>query len=720
MKDISFTQNRELSWLEFNRRVIDEARDKTVPLLERLKFISIWDSNLEEFFMVRIGSLTDLSKLKKQAVCNKSNMTPREQIDAVLKKLIPMYKEKDEIYFDLLEDLRASGMNMTKVRDLGEADKNNLKAYFDSKVEPILSFQIIDKTHPLPRLANLSLSVIFKLKDCDDRDKEIRGIVYVPDRIPRYMRISKSNFVLLEDMIKEFGSDLFEGYLAKDPFVMSLTRNADVSFDDDDYDVDEDFRAYMKKKLKKRKKLQPVRIEIDEVLDRNSYDFLRDNFGIEKESIFLTKAPMQLGFVYELVDSLPAYFRDEHSYDDFSPQPSSMVDQDMKMVDQIMEKDLILSYPYESMDSMIRLIDEAAEDPLVDSIKITLYRIAKDSKIAQSLIKAAENGKEVIALMELRARFDESNNILWSSRLQEAGCKIVYGFDHYKAHCKVLLITRIDKKGEISFISQVAKGNYNEKTAKLYTDFSFMTSDKIIGQDAKDLFDNILIGNLEGDYNKLMVAPKSLQEGLKHHINEEIRKAEAGEDAYIRLKMNSISDRKTIDLLSRASNAGVKIDMMVRGITCILPGIEDRTENIDIYQIVGRFLEHHRVYQFGKDKPKLYISSADFMTRNIRKRMEVAVPIEDLRIKKYIMDFLDIMFSDDVKIRRLGPDGLYHKIENINNINCQEELMEAAIKRARAKSEKSDENYRKTHAIKNVRRTGIGTYLKNIFKKYSK
>uniref|UniRef100_UPI00288B2533 polyphosphate kinase 1 n=1 Tax=uncultured Anaerococcus sp. TaxID=293428 RepID=UPI00288B2533 len=450
------------------------------------------------------------------------------------------------------------------------------------------------------------------------------------------------------------------------------------SYDDDHYDVEEDLRTYMKGKLKKRKRLNPVRLEVDSNLDAEDKEFLCKNFEINEKMIFLSKTPFQLGFIFGFIGSLPEKIRKEFSYESFDPQPSAMVNLNRTIIDQVLEKDIILSYPYESMEPLIRLLDEAATDPNVASIKITLYRIAKDSKIAQSLIKASENGKEVIVLMELRARFDEDNNIFWSSRLEEAGCKIVYGFDHYKCHSKVCLITRYGE-GDVSFITQIATGNYNEKTAKVYTDFSFMTSDMVIGQDAKDLFDNILIGNLEGSYEKLMVSPKSMPEGLEKLIKEEIKKAQNGEDAYIRLKMNSISDRGLIDLLSKASKAGVEIKMMVRGITCLLPGVNGVTDNIEIYQIVGRFLEHHRVYQFGREDPKVYISSADFMTRNIRKRVEVAVPLEDSEIKNYVLGFLDTMFADDVKIRKLSSTGEYLKVENKHNFNAQEELMKKAI-----------------------------------------
>lgn len=687
MNDVSFTQNRELSWLKFNDRVLEEAADKTVPLLERLKFLSIFDTNLEEFFMVRIGSLTDLSSLSKQAIDSKSGLSPKEQIDKVLEILPKSYAKKDEVYFDILEDLEEVGVRISKISDLDDKDLISCKNYFDSKIEPILNFQLIDRTHPFPRLPNLSIVIIFDLIATDKKRKDKIGIIYLPDRLPRYLKLSDNHFVLIEDIIEAFAGELFYKYKIEKSYALSLTRNADINFNDDDYEVDQDFRDYMMGKLKKRKRLQPVRVEVDRDLDDDSIKFLTKQFKLGRESIFVTKSLIQSDFIFDLISDLPEDFRKNHSYDEFSPQSSYFIDDKKSVISQIEESDKLLSYPYESMDPVIRLLDEASTDPDVISIKITLYRIAKESEIAKALIKASENGKDVIVLMELRARFDEDNNILWSSRLEKAGCNVVYGFENYKTHSKVCLITKVDANDKISYITQVATGNYNEKTAKLYTDFSFMTANPEIGKDAKEIFDNILIGNLEGDYEHLMVSPKSMQEGLDKLIDEEIKIQEETGEGYIRLKMNSISDRKLIDKLSEASNKGVKIDMMVRGITCILPGIKGRTENINIYQVVGRFLEHHRIYQFGKGgRTKLYISSADFMTRNIRNRMEVAVPIYDVRIKERILEFLDIMFADDVKIRKLSPDGNYYKVENKKNIIAQDKLIEIAIKRSQEKS----------------------------------
>ena len=695
MKDVSFTQNRELSWLKFNDRVLEEAADKSVPLLERLKFLSIFDTNLEEFFMVRIGSLTDLSGLSKQAIDSKSGLSPKEQIDKVLEILPKSYAKKDEVYFDILEDLKREGVRISKISELNEKDLISCKNYFDSKIEPILNFQLIDRTHPFPRLANLSIVIIFDLIASDKKRKDKIGIIYLPDRLPRYLKLSDNHFVLLEDIIENFAGELFYKYKIEKSYALSLTRNADINFNDDDYEVEQDFRDYMMGKLRKRKRLQPVRVEVDRDLDDDSIKFLTKQFKLGKESIFVTKSLIQSDFIFDLISDLPEDFRKNHSYEEFSPQSSYFIDDNKSIISQIEESDKLLSYPYESMDPVIKLLDEASTNPDVISIKITLYRIAKESEIAKALIRASENGKDVIVLMELRARFDEDNNILWSSRLEKAGCNVVYGFENYKTHSKVCLITKVDSDDKISYITQVATGNYNEKTAKLYTDFSFMTANADIGKDAKEIFDNILIGNLEGDYKHLLVSPKSMQEGLDKLIDEEIRVQEETGEGYIRLKMNSISDRKLIDKLSEASNKGVKIDMMVRGITCILPGIKGKTENIRIYQVVGRFLEHHRIYQFGKGgRIKLYISSADFMTRNIRNRMEVAVPINDSTIKERILNFLDIMFADDVKIRQLGPDGNYYKLENKKNLIAQDELIEMAIKRSEEKNKENKSSAR--------------------------
>lgn len=716
--DISFTQNRELSWLKFNERVLDEADEKDVELFERLKFLSIFDTNLEEFFMVRVGSLEDLSRLKKKAVDNKSNMTPEDQLLAIMKECKRLYQKKDSVYTSIINDFKSEGINIEKVSNLDKKDYETVKFFFDNKIEPILNFQVVDRVRPFPRLPNLSINVIFNLvrQRENKKDKNYFGIIYVPDKIDRYLKVSQTTIVLLEDIIREFGENVFDNYKCISKHIMSVTRNADISYDDDDYDVDLDYRSYMKDVLKRRKRLQPVRLELDEEIEDEVFDLLLEKLPLKRENVFITKSPMRAGFIYDMLADMPETLIEKYSYKNFSPQKSPLIDDNISMLEQIEKRDLLLSYPYESMDPVIRLLNEASEDESVISIKITLYRIAKDSEIAKALIKAAENGKEVFVLMELRARFDENNNIVWSSRLENAGCKIVYGFDNYKCHSKVCLITRI-KDDKIAYTSQIATGNYNEKTAKLYTDFSFMTSNVEIGTDVKEVFDNIMIGNLDGSYKHLLVSPKPMQRKLDELIDEQIKRQKESKDGYIRLKMNSISDRELIDKLSQASNEGVKIDLLVRGITCILPGIKNRTENIKVHQIVGRFLEHHRVYQFGKeDDCKLYISSADFMTRNIRNRMEVACPIYQESIKKQILEFLDIMFADDVKTRIMNSKGEYEKVENKKNLIAQDKFIQMAIDKAKEKNKENKSQIIPNH-IKNNKENIYEKENKTLFEK---
>ncbi|WP_311432938.1 RNA degradosome polyphosphate kinase [Finegoldia magna] len=692
MNDISFTQNRELSWLKFNERVLEEAADKSVELFERVKFFSIFDTNFEEFFMVRVGSLTDINDMKKKVIDNKTLMSTQEQIDCIMDESKRLYEKKDSVYEDLKQDLQKENVTICRVNELDDKEKRLVYYYFNSTIAPILSFQIVDRVHPFPQIPNLAIVVLFQLTSQSKNKKQFMGLIQVPDKIKRYVKLSDTKVVLIEDIIREFGQEIFDNYDCTSKYILSVTRNADIEYDDEDLEFDDDYRSYMKKMIKLRKRLRPVRLEINEYPNEETREFLLKNLNLTEHRMFVTKSPMRCGFLFDLVYDMPKNVIEKYTYEDFSPQESSMISKEKSVIEQVYDKDLFLSFPYESIDPFIRLLNEAAEDESVVSIKITIYRLAKDSEITKALIKAAENGKEVVVLMELRARFDEENNILWSSRLENAGCRIIYGFDHYKCHSKVCLITKI-KDEKISYITQVGTGNYNEKTAKLYTDFSYMTTRQEIGEDAKELFDNFLLGNLNGEYKHLMVSPHSMQVGLDKLIDEQIEKAKVSEDGYIRLKMNSISDRKLIDKLSKASCKGVKIDLMVRGICCLVPGIKDKTENINVYQVVGRFLEHHRIYQFGKaENCKLYISSADFMTRNIRKRVEVAVPIFDDYIKHRILNFMDIMFADDTKIRKLNSDKSYSKVENTENKNAQEILIDIAKENSVQRNLQSDDN----------------------------
>lgn len=678
MHDISFTQNRELSWLLFNERVLEEAQDGRVPLLERLKFLSIFDSNLDEFFMVRVGSLTDLSMLNKRVIDNKSEMDQDEQLAAIMEQVKVLYQKKDYVFKDLRDQCRSRGFYAVESEELTEHEERNLRAYFENTVSPYLSYQIVDLTHPFPRIPNLGIVILYRLRKKESDDGNCIGIIQVPPNLKRAIRLDKNKYILLEKVIEKYGAVLFESYHVEETYTMSLTRNADIAWDDEDYEFAEDYRSHMKKMLKKRKRLMPVRLELDRLPPKDVLDSLLKNLSLDPSRVFVTSSPVRLGYLFDVVEELAPLMGPDSVDATFEPTPGRDVDEHLSMIEQIEKKDILLSYPYESMDPIIRLLDEAAKDPSVVSIKITLYRIAKNSKVAEKLIEAAENGKDVIVLMELRARFDEENNILWSSNLESAGCRVIYGFNKFKCHSKVLLITRVVDSKPV-YTAQIATGNYNEKTAKLYTDFALMTAHQGIGRDVNRLFDNFLIGELNGSYDHLWVSPKSLPEGVEAAIDEEIEKAKNGEEGYVRLKMNSISDRIMIDKLSEASNAGVKVEMLVRGITCIVPKIPERTENISIYSIVGRFLEHHRIYQFGRgEKAKVYISSADFMTRNLRKRVEVACPVLDPAVKKRVLDFMDIMFKDDVKRRELLPSKRYVPVENKENFIAQDYLIKEA------------------------------------------
>ena len=706
MFDISFTQNRELSWLRFNERVLDEAQDGQVPLLERMKFLSIFDSNLDEFFMVRVGSLTDLSMLHKRVIDNKSLMDQDEQLAAIMEQVRILYQKKDYVYEDLRDQCRAKGYYAIESEEMTEHEEKILRPYFENTVSPYLSYQIVDLTHPFPHIPNLGIVIVYRLRKKGDDDVSCMGIIQVPPNLNRTIRLDNNKYILLEKVIEKYGAGLFESYEVKDSFIMSVTRNADIDWDDEDYEFAEDYRSHMKKMLKKRKRLMPVRLELDRMPPRDLLDMLLAKLSLDESRVFVTQSPVRLGYLFGLVGELAPIMGPESVDPPFEPKNSRYVDEHKPMMAQVEAGDILLSYPYESMDPIIRLLDEAAKDPDVVSIKITLYRIAKNSMVAEKLMEAAENGKDVLVLMELRARFDEENNILWSANLEKAGCRVIYGFNKFKCHSKVLLITRV-VGGKPKYMAQIATGNYNEKTAKLYSDFALITAHQGIGRDVNRLFDNFLIGELNGSYDYLWVSPKTLPDGVEAAIDREIEKVKAGGEGYVRLKMNSISDREMIDKISEASNAGVTVDMMVRGISCIVPKIPERTENLSVYSLVGRFLEHHRIYQFGRgDDAEVYISSADFMTRNLRKRVEVACPILDPVIKARVLDFMDTMFQDDVKRRELLPSKRYAHVENRENFIAQDYLMEEAARFERKEGEG------KPAAIRSERKETVGFFAR--------
>lgn len=672
---LDYTQNREVSWLRFNQRVLEEARDETVPLMERMKFVAIFTSNLDEFFMIRVGSLYDMAAVDNRKRDTKSGMTATQQLDAIYEAVAPMYKERDKTYADIKKQLKPYGVCGLDIRELEQQEKKYVKKYFREQVLPVLSPQIVDANHPFPHLLNKEIYVVANLKQ---NNKTMMGIVPVPEYIPDvlYLPGHDIRYVRMEKVIMEYLELVFERYEVSDKNYICVTRNADISPDDEAYADNDDFRYIMKETLHKRRRMAVVRLETASPLGKDMEKYFCDRFKITPACIFRTKMPMKLGFIFAITDKLPESMKRALIDEPFSPQPSSSLAEGSVM-EQVKHKDVLLSYPYESMDPFLQLIREAASDPDVMTIKITIYRLAKKARLVEYLCAAAENGKEVTALIELRARFDEQNNIDWSERMEEAGCRVLYGFENYKVHSKLCLIT-YRNKNEIRYITQVGTGNYNEKTAKMYTDYSLITADQEIGEDAAVFFKNMSIGNLDGVYDHLIVSPTSLKQKVLLLMDEEIRKGAQGR---ILMKMNSVTDMDFIRKVSEASNAGVKIDLIVRGICCILPGIPGRTENLSVTSIVGRYLEHPRVFVFGEgNDARVYIGSADMMTRNTEKRVEVACPILDPHIRTKLIHDLDVMLADNVKARKMLSDGTYRKkTGGTEPVNAQETFMKEAL-----------------------------------------
>ena len=671
-----YMQNRELSWLRFNERVLQEAVGKDTPLYEKLKFISIFVSNLDEFFMVRVGSLFDLSIADKKAIDTKTGMTPREQLAKIYEAAAPLYKMKDEIYDTVSRKLKKHDITHLKPGDLTADEVKYVRDYFNNYVEPILSPQILDEHHPFPFIASKQLCVIGKLQ----RKKE-QGVAFaaVPPTLPPvlFMPGKKIRYIHIEDIIFMYFDSLFDKYTITKKNIICATRNADINPNDEAYDINEDFRSKMKKLLKKRRRLAVVRLEAAAPPDDYTKRLLCDKLSINNSQIFVTRSPISLGYVFGLEDRFSPEQRAALCYAEFEPQLTRgdiMTGED--------DEDVLLSYPYESMEPFLNMLKRAAADPDVVSIKITIYRLAKNAKIIEHLCAAAENGKEVLVLIELRARFDEQNNIDWSERLEQAGCTIIYGLENYKVHSKVCLIT-MNSGGETKYITQIGTGNYNEKTAKQYTDFSLITRNREIGEDAADFFSNISISNLDGEYKHLWVAPNAMKNKIIGYIDEEIKK---GRDGEIFMKVNSVTDKDIIKKLRDASVAGVNITMLVRGICCLLPQIPGVTENIRVYSIVGRFLEHSRIYSFGRgSEEKLFIASADIMTRNMDKRVEVGCPIYSEAVKEKIHHYIKICLSDTLQARVLGSDGTYSvKADTLSSVNAQEVLMNEAKHEAKA------------------------------------
>ena len=673
--------NRELSWLKFNERVLEEAENPENPLCERLTFASIYQSNLDEFYMVRVGSLVDQMLLAKDIRENKTNMTPKEQLDAILARTKKLNRKRDVVYEEIMESLEEYGVHMLNFHKIEKEDRNYLERYFEAEVAPVISPSIVGKRQPFPFLRNKEIYAVVVLETKKGKEKlgiipcssaGIQRLIPVPGKTGTYM--------LSEELILHFVSKIFKGYHIKAKSLLRITRNADIDADAL-YDEDLDYREFMVELIKARKKLAPIRLELSREMDGDVVETLCDYLEVDKNFVFRGDIPLDLSFVFQIQDGLRK--RTELFYEKRIPQKSPVFNSHEPILDQIAKKDRFLSYPYESIKPFLTMLHEAANDEDVVSIKMTLYRVAKQSKVVEALIEAAENGKEVFVLVELKARFDEENNIGWSRLLEDAGCHVIYGLDGYKVHSKLCQIMK-KKDGNVEYYTQIGTGNYNEKTARLYTDLSLMTADPKIGTEAARVFQALAMGETVEDMDYLLVAPKCLQNKVLAMIDEEIEHVKAGEQAYIGLKMNSLTDKRIMNKLVEASCAGVHIDMVVRGICCLIPGVKGQTENIHIISIVGRFLEHSRIYIFGtQERAKIYISSADFMTRNTLRRVEVAAPIEDPDIRMQIQEMFVTMLSDNRKARTMNNKGNY-KIEPSDNapLNSQEVFLEQAYDNA--------------------------------------
>ena len=689
-------QNRELSWLTFNERVLDQGADETVPLLERLNFISIFWSNLQEFFMVRVGSLTDLSLLKKQVLDSKTGMTPAEQLSAIHKRCHELYPVQEQTYAEVRQALAAHGVRHLRPADLNDEQRAFLADYTAANIMPFLSPQIINSRHPFPHLENGSLYVIVRLneevgpkkskkKDKAKDGKTVKaakihpsaeesenlgaegvtvGILPMPRQCARVIKLPGEGFqfILLEHAVEMTAAQVFSMYTVKHTNVLCVTRNADLDATENTDESDEDYREHMKRILKKRGRLAPVRLESERPLSSVLQELLLDRLNLKPHQTYVTSVPLDMSWTWGLGSNLPEQERMALSNPPFTPQWPACLDRNRSIIEQVCEREVLLSYPYESMDAFVQLLREAAADPTVISIKITLYRLARQSHLAEALIAAAESGKQVTALFELRARFDESNNIEWSQRFEEAGCNVIYGFRDYKVHSKICCITRQTENG-LQYITQLGTGNYNEKTAKLYTDLSFITADETIGRDATEFFRNMQLENASDNYDILSVAPLQIKPGIIANIDEQIALAREGKPCGLFFKTNSVTDKDIIVKIAEASQAGVPVTLLVRGISCLVPGVPGYTDNVRVVSIVGRLLEHSRIYGFGpRENIKIYLSSADLMTRNMEKRVEIAWPILDKGLRNQVLDYIDTCLRDTAKLRELKADGTYTKL----------------------------------------------------------
>ena len=684
--DFSYTQNRELSWLRFDNRVLDEAFDETVPLFERIKFVEIFESNLDEFFMIRIGGLSDLATLKHQPVDNKSNMTPAEQIERVFEALPPMMDRAVGVFHEIEAKLEGFGLHRAHPESLTGDERTFVERYFQSYVSPVISPLVIDPRHPFPNLRNGALYLVCSLDSADEG--RLLGLIEIPASMNRVVEIPGApgsySYILLEDIILTCLNSCFGSFVPLDRAVIRVIRNADIDPDGEGVEEDEDYRLHMKRILKKRLRLQPVVLNVSGSLEPETVKTIRKSLDLPSRSVMTRDIPLSLGYVYGLESHLPEGARKQLLFPPFRPQPSPMFEPGRPIAEQVIEGDKLLFYPYESMNTLLDLMHEAAFDDACISMRITLYRVAKQSRLCEALIDAAENGKEVTVLMELRARFDEQNNIEWAERLEEAGCTVIYGSEGFKCHSKICQLTYRHGMA-LTRLTLLGTGNFNEKTAKLYSDFMLMTAHPGIGEDANSFFRNLALGNLRGHYRYLGVAPAGLKPMVMNGLNREIERARSGEPARVFFKMNSLTDREIIDKIAEASQAGVQVEMIIRGISCLLPGIPGKTENVHIRSIVGRFLEHARVYSFGVDSDIIYLSSADMMTRNTEHRVEIAYPVLDPYCRSLVLGYMHAQLTDNVKARSLSSTGTWDTIELYDGeepFNSQEFLLRQAYERA--------------------------------------
>ncbi|MBD5161063.1 MAG: polyphosphate kinase 1 [Oscillibacter sp.] len=701
----AYTQSRELSWLRFNRRVLEEAGDESVPLLERLKFISIFTSNLDEFFMVRVGNLFDVSLVSPGEIDNKTGLTPEGQLSEIYSVIPGLIEIKNRLYADVAALLRREGVCDLAMEELSPEERKFVSTYYKAKILPVLSPQIVDARHPFPHLASKALYVAGLMRS--RKGTASLGFLPAPQGLPAFLPMpgDPGRFIRMETILLHYAPALFGEYKLESSCVLCVTRNADLNLDAELLEESgEDIRSRMSKLLKKRAGQSAVRLELSKKMGGEFMRLLKGRVGLENRQIYVDQSPLNMRYVYDLIKALPGEKAAALSFPPYCPRWPEDLDKSVSIIDQVRQKDRLLFFPFDGVDPFLQLLEEAAVRPDVVSVRITIYRLATSSRVAHILCKAAENGKEVTVLMELRARFDEANNISWSRLLEDSGCRVIYGVEEYKCHSKICLIT-LRKGDKLSYVTQIGTGNYNECTNEQYTDLSLMTAHEEIGLDGAAFFQNMLVGNLEGEYRHLLVAPAGIKVKLLELIDREIAK---GHEGCICVKANAMTERTVMDKLVEASQAGVQVQLILRGICCLRPGIAARTENVHVTSIVGRFLEHGRIYRFGRGKDmKLYIASADLMTRNLNHRVEIACPVYDPAVKEMLLKILHTQLEDNVKASSLLPDGSYcRKVNTLAPCDSQEAFIAESLHRRAAAPEKPDALHRFLNGLRGRKRQG--------------